>query len=102
MTPIPYLQIANLIGALLVFVLDWPCWPALCVIRTPWRFVAIVTAALPAWLLYQATNVGLYHLISAVLYMKAHQQKEVSWRCDGKKVQMTLAVPDRHLRYETK
>ena len=69
-----------------MFVLEWPCWPALCVIRIPWRLVAIVAAALPAWLLYQATNAGLYHLISAVLYMKAHQQKEASGGCVGKQV----------------
>ena len=50
--PVPYLQIANLVGALLVFALEWPCCLALSVIRIPWRFVAIVAAALPAWLLY--------------------------------------------------
>ena len=74
-TPIPYLQIANLVGAILVFVLEWPCWPGLSAIGLLWRCLATVAAALPALLLYQGTNAGLYHLISAVLYIRAHQQE---------------------------
>ena len=86
-TPIPYLQMANLVGATLVFVLEWPCWPGLSPIGLPWRCLATVAAALPALLLYQGTNAGLYLLISAVLYIRAHQQEEARWiRADNRPI----------------
>ena len=75
--PLPWLQIWNAMCAILVLWMEWPCWTRSYWASLQWRIAAIPMAASPAFLLYQATNAGVYYMLSLFLYIRAYQQGEV-------------------------
>jgi len=72
--PVPVLQTANFLSALAAFLWEWP-HPIASRLRCHqldlFHVVGLLSAAVPALLLYQGTNAAVYYVIAAVVYTKA-------------------------------
>jgi len=78
--PFPFLQIINLVAALLILAWEWPLrYIAGTALHRSIeaRLVAFPVAALAASLLYQATNPAIYYVIGMAVYFWAYSEGEV-------------------------
>jgi hypothetical protein len=77
-TPMPFLQLANLVCGLVVLLWEWPLVDKFAVHASfHIRFAALPAAAFVSIFLYQATNPALYYLIGLALYTSAYRNGEV-------------------------
>ncbi|KAH6658639.1 hypothetical protein BKA67DRAFT_513618, partial [Truncatella angustata] len=73
-TPLPILQVINLVCGVVVILWEWPWRPATAISfhRLIYSHILVLMiAALPAWLLYQGTNAAIYYHIGMALYLIA-------------------------------
>ena len=78
--PVPVLQIINLLFGLLGLAWEWPlCFLAGTVMHRSIevRLVVYPLASLAAFLLYQATNPGIYYLVGIGVYFWAFSEGEI-------------------------
>ncbi|QIW98211.1 hypothetical protein AMS68_003729 [Peltaster fructicola] len=78
--PVPYLQVINLLVALITLAYEWPLGflagsriHSSMIVRMLW----LPLASLSAILLYQATNPALYYLVATIVYYWAYIEGEV-------------------------
>ena len=78
--PVPVLQIINLLFGILGLAWEWPLWifaGRLMHRSIEARLVVYPLASLAAFLLYQATNPGIYYLVGIGVYFWAFSEGEI-------------------------
>lgn len=79
-SPIPFLQLVNLVFSLLVAMLEWPLQQvAGSVVHRSIvvRLAILPVAALTALLMYQAADAALYYMVGFAMYIRAYRENEV-------------------------
>lgn len=78
--PRPYLQVINLLASMSICLLEWP---VKCIAGSSFhrsiifRFCIIPVIFIPAILMYQTHEPGVYYLIGLAIYAWAYRQNEV-------------------------
>jgi hypothetical protein len=78
-SPVPILQLVNLLLALLIFALEWPLQRidgSAIQQSLPSRLIILPFISCTSFLLYQASDVALYYLIGFTIYWSAYNDGE--------------------------